>query len=201
MSTLRSAACTAALLGLVACAGAPPAPAQARAAPVGEAVPASFAVTGALPAAQLPAALVAFNARLKAGLADAAGSLRLQPERDQASRLLLDADRAFEAGSAQLKPELLLPLSEVAAATRGGAWVVHVIGHADRAEDRSLAERRATALVSYLAGQGLSGGRLRSEARSERDGAGHRLELVFAAIVEGRELRAWMPPEALAARR
>lgn len=200
---LRSAAAVA-VLGLAACAGAPPAP-VADDAEGADTLPAAFAVAGSVPPAQLPATLTAFDARLKAALADAAGRpsgiWRLQPERAHASRVILDADRAFEAGNAQLRPELLLPLSGIAEASRDGAWVIHVIGHADRAEDRSLAERRAASVASYLGRQGLSGGRLRAEARSEPDGGGHRLELVFSAIVEGRELRAWMPPTGLATKR
>lgn len=190
------------LIGLAACAGTPPTPVAVVPAREGAPLPsAAFQVAGSVPEAQLPAVLSAFNGQLKARLVDAAGIWRLQPERDSATRVVLVADRAFESGSAQLKAELLLPLSELALAVRGGAWVIHVIGHAERAEDLSLAERRAMAVASYLAGQGLPGGRLRAEARSDQPGAGHRIELVFAAIVEGRELRAWMPPEALAAKR
>ncbi|MDP3295131.1 MAG: hypothetical protein Q8M37_10405 [Nevskia sp.] len=216
---LIRASLAALLLGLAACAGSPPesapiVPAQ-DGAPVplagAEAPPEAYAVAGALPQAQLPAVLAAFNGAVKTTLGEASGIWRLQPERDRPTRVVLDAERAFETGSAQLRPELLLPLSEIATATRGGsgagagasagAWVIHVIGHAERAEDTSLTERRATAIAAYLAEQGVPGGRLRAETRSEKNGAGHRIELVFAAIVEGRELRAWMPPGTVAASR
>lgn len=210
--TLIRAGLAALLLGLAACAGAPQEAAPIVPAKDGAPVPVAaaespseaYAVAGALPQAQLPAVLAAFNGALKAKLGGVSGFWRLQPERDRPMRVVLDAERAFETGSAQLRPELLLPLSEIATATRGGgsasagasagAWVIHVIGHAERAEDASLSERRATAIAAYLAEQEVPGGRLRAETRSEKNGAGHRIELVFAAIVEGRELRAWMPP-------
>lgn len=205
----------ASLLGLAACAGSPPESAPIVPAKDGAPVPLAgadspseaYAVAGALPQAQLPAVLAAFNGALKAALGGASDIWRLQLERDRPTRVVLDAERAFETGSAQLRPELLLPLSEIATATRGGsgtaagAWVIHVIGHAERAEDASLTERRATAIASYLAEQEVPGGRLRAETRSEKNGAGHRIELVFAAIVEGRESRAWMPPGTVAASR
>lgn len=214
--TSMRAGLVALLIGLASCADtsstAPQVPAK-DAVPVpladAESPAEGYAVAGALPQAQYAATLAAFNGALKAVLGAPSASWRLQPERDRPTRVVLDADRAFEAGSSQLRPELLLPLSAIAAATRGGgnapgssgAWVVHVIGHAERSEDAGLAERRALAIASYLAGQDLPGGRLRAETRSDRSGDGHRIELVFAAIVEGRELRAWMPPGAVAAGR
>lgn len=212
--TSMRAGLVALLIGLASCADTsstvPQVPAK-DAAPVpladAESPAEGYAAAGALPQAQYAATVAAFNAGLKAALGAPSGSWRLQPERDRPTRVVLDADRAFEAGSSQLRPELLLPLSGIAAATRSGgtgsagAWVVHVIGHAERAEDAGLAERRALAIASYLAGQDLPGGRLRAETRSDRNGEGHRIELVFAAIVEGRELRAWMPPGAVAAGR
>ncbi|WP_295684388.1 OmpA family protein [uncultured Nevskia sp.] len=211
---LIRASLAALLLGLAACAGSPPESAPIVPAQDGAPVPLAgadspseaYAVAGALPPAQLAAVLTTFNAELKAKLGASSGSWRLVPERDRAMRVVFDADRAFETGSAQLRPELLLPLSELAKAARGGnasagPWVIHVIGHAERAEDASLSERRATAIASYLAEQDVPGGRLRAETRNEKNGAGHRIELVFAAIVAGRESRAWMPPEAVAASR
>lgn len=201
-------------LGLVGCAGSPSDTAPIVPAKDGAPVPLAgadspseaYAVAGALPPAQFPAVLAAFNGALKGTLGETSGIWRLQPERDRPTRVVLDAERAFETGSAQLRPELLLPLSEIAKAARGGnanagPWVIHVIGHVERAEDASLSERRATAIASYLAEQDVPGGRLRAETRSEKNGAGHRIELVFAAIVEGRESRAWMPPGTIAASR
>lgn len=212
--TLVRASLAALLLGLAACAGSPPETAPIVPAQDGAPVPLAgadspseaYAVAGALPPAQLPAVLAAFNGALKATLGETSGIWRLQPERDRPTRVVFDADRAFETGSAQLRPELLLPLSELAKAARAGnatagPWVIHVIGHAERAEDASLSERRATAIASYLAEQDVPGGRLRAETRSEKNGAGHRIELVFATIVQGRESRAWMPPGPIAASR
>ncbi len=211
---LSRASLAAFLLVLAGCAGSPPEPAPIVPAKDGAPVPLAgadspseaYAVAGALPQAQLAAVLATFNAELKATLGASSGSWRLVPERDRATRVVFDADRAFETGSAQLRPELLLPLSEIARAARGGnvsagPWVIHVIGHAERTEDLGLSERRATAIASYLAEQDVPGGRLRAETRSDKNGAGHRIELVFAAIVEGRESRAWMPPGPVAASR
>lgn len=161
----------------------------------------SFAVADAIPEAQLPLAIAAFDATLKANLAQLplSPAYRMLSGGGQPTRLILDADRAFEVGNAQLKPELLLPLADTVDASRvAGAWVVHVIGVASTADEADLAERRAASVLAYLGSKGVSGGRLRSETRR---GSTHSLELQFVPIVQGREARAWMAPESVTARR
>lgn len=196
------------LAGVVALAGcasqpatAPDAVAIAGPAPVATAqaplsFPTAFQTVGAISEAQSAAVISAFNAALAGKLAGCKAACKLLTAKDRPTRVLLDADLAFEVGSAQLRPELLLPLADAVVASRSaGAWVIHVIGHSDAEADAGLAERRATAVAAYLSGQGVAGGRLRAEGRAARDGATRRVELVFAPIIEGREVRAWMPPE------
>ncbi|MBA4286921.1 MAG: hypothetical protein C0434_15465 [Xanthomonadaceae bacterium] len=195
-------ASAAALLMLAGCA-ADPAGSAATDADRQSAAEAALAVpiAGAVPEAQLAAVIAGFDAALKAKLAalPLSPAYRLVSGGGQPSRLILDAERAFEVGNAQLKPEMLLPLADAVEASRvGGAWVVHVIGVAATRDDGDLAERRAASVRAYLAGKGLSGGRLRAESRS---GSGRSLELQFVPIVEGREARAWMAPAAISSAR
>jgi outer membrane protein OmpA-like peptidoglycan-associated protein len=193
-----AAAVAAGLLLLAGCASDPAPPAAAPGALSGG----PLAIADAIPEAQQVAVIAGFDAELKARLA----ALPLSPAYrlvssggSQPSRLILEPDRAFEFGSAQLKPELLLPLADTVEATGlGGAWVVHVIAIAATADEADLAERRSASVLAYLASQGLRGGRLRAETRS---GGAASLEVQFVPIIQGREARAWMPPESVAARR
>lgn len=161
----------------------------------------AFAVADAIPEPQLAAVIAAFDTRLKSQLAalPLSSAYRMVGGDGQPARLILDADRAFEVGNAQLIPELLLPLADTVEASRvAGAWVVHVIGVASTADEADLAERRAASVLAYLGSKGIAGGRLRSETRR---GAAHSLELQFVPIVQGREAQAWMAPASVTARR
>lgn len=197
----------AALLSLAGCMAEAPtsAPAVVPQAPVPVATSGAptlaFAVADAIPEAQLSAVIAGFDGTLKAKLAalPLSSAFRMVSGGGQPARLILDADRAFEVGNAQLKPELLLPLADTVDASRvAGAWVIHVIGVASTADEADLAERRAASVLAYLGGKGIAGGRLRSETRR---GSAHTLELQFVPIVQGREARAWMAPESVTARR
>lgn len=160
------------------------------AAPVEMAPPAVSAIPIAGEAATVTALDAALKQRL--GRLPLSDAYRRVGGDGQPPRLLIDADRAFEVGSAQLKPALLLPLAEAAAASRdSGAWVLHAIGRARDAAEADLAERRAASVIAYLGSQGIPGGRLRSETRS---GGVSQIELHFAPILDGHEARAWMPP-------
>ena len=186
------------LLALGGCASDPVVEA-APTAPAGAAL--AVAIADAVPPARLSAVIADFDAALKAKLAllPLSSAYRLVGGDGAPVRLLLDADRAFEVGNAQMKPELLLPLADVADVGRAtGAWVIHVIGTASTSDEAELAERRAASVLAYLASRGFSAGRLRSETRS---GRGHGVDLQFVPIVEGREAQAWMSPAALGARR
>lgn len=181
---------------------APPVAAVAATPPLPNAPVLAFAVADAIPEAQAAAVVADFDAALKAKLSalPLSSAYRVVSGGGQAARMILDADRAFEADNAQLKAELLLPLADAVAASRsGGAWVVHVIGRAPTAADSDLAERRAVSVLAYLGGQGVAGGRLRSETRS--GGSTRSLELLFVPIIQNREARAWMAPESAAAAR
>ena len=170
----------------------PPAPAVPAPVPV-LAVPAAERI----PAGQRSAAIAGLEAALKAAL-PSTDTLRLVAGTGQPPSLVIDADRAFEVDSGQLKPALLLPLADAAAASRaGGAWVLHVVGRAPAATDADLAERRAAAVRAYLGSRGIAEGRLRAEVRS---GPARRVEVHFSPVVQGSEAQAWMPPAAPAVR-
>jgi len=195
---IGAATALALLLALGGCASDPVVEA-APTAPAGAAL--AIAIADAVPPARLSAVIADFDAALKAKLAllPLSSAYRLVGGDGAPVRLLLDVDRAFEVGNAQMKPELLLPLADVADVGRAtGAWVIHVIGTASTSDEAELAERRAASVLAYLASRGFSAGRLRSETRS---GRGHGVDLHFVPIVEGREAQAWMPPAALGARR
>lgn len=195
MSAARSrpaAALLALLLSACAAVSAPvPPPARpVAAAPVAVLLPADKAI----PPAQQAGAIAALDAALKSRLSSLplSDAWRRIGGGVQPPRLVIEADRAFEAGTAQLRPALLLPLAEAAAASRvGGAWVLHAIGRAPTAAEADLAERRAASVIAYLGTQGIAASRLRAETRS---GTARQIELHFEPIVEGREAQAWMPP-------
>ena len=104
----------AALLAGCAAPAARPAPVPA----VAVAVPAvKVPAAAAIPAAQRAAAVAALDLDLKARLGRLPLSdalRRIAGDGVQPPQLRLDADRAFEVGSGQLKPALLLPLAEAA---------------------------------------------------------------------------------------
>lgn len=171
--------------------------AAAEAAMLGGSAP----VVGAIPLDQLGTRVDALQATLAQRLQAERGSgvIGVSRRADGAPRLLLDTAQSFEVGSAQLRAGMLLRLADCATAVTGaGAFVVHVIGLNEpgtRADGETLGERRAVAVLSYLRQRGLPASRLRAEGRAAADAAAaQRLELVFEPIVQGREVRAWMPP-------
>ena len=191
------------------CAGpAPQAPQPATPPPAAPAVPASIGtavVAGAIPADRVAAVLDALQADLAGRLKPDAGRgvIVVSRRADGAPRVTIDVAQSFEAGSAQMRAETLLRIAECATAAQTAAVVVHVIGSGEpaaTADGESLAERRAASVAAYLQERGLPASRVRAEGRVTRDrDAVRRLELVFEPIVEGREVRAWMPPTAPAA--
>lgn len=184
LTALLSACAATPVAAPVAAAQPAPAPVLAVALPVGVAIP---------PARQA-GAIAALDAAMKTRLSalPLSDAWRRIGGGGQPPRLVIEADRAFEAGSAQLRPALLLPLAETAAASRaGGAWVLHAVGRAPTAADADLAERRAASVIAYLGTQGIVASRLRAETRS---GTGRQIEVHLVPIVEGSEAQAWMPP-------
>lgn len=197
-----AAALVAASGGLLAGCASQPVPvavpdAAAEAAVLGGSAP----VVGAIPVDQVAIRVDALQANLAQRLPAERGSgvIGVSRRADGAPRLLLDTAQSFEVGSAQLRAGMLLRLADCATAVSGaGAFVVHVIGlnePGSKADGETLGERRAVAVLSYLRARGLPASRLRAEGRAAADAAAaQRLELVFEPIVQGREVRAWMPP-------
>ncbi len=201
-------AATAVAASLLGCAGEKPQVLRPVATPI--AAPAAPAVVsratpvaGAIPAGQASAAVDALNAELVRRLRPDANQAALRIARlpDGALRVILAADVTFEVDSAQMRAETLERIADCAAAAQApGAFVVHVLGEAAApgSDDVGLAERRASSVAAYLLSRGLAPSRVRIEGRRSGVPAGgvatRALELVFEPIVEGREVRAWMPP-------
>lgn len=84
----------------------------------------------------------------------------------------LDVDE-FDFDSAKLKPEMETALDDVAAriAASKGDETLSVVGHTDstgpEAYNQGLSERRAQAVVDYLAGQGVSSDRMTASGMGE----------------------------------
>lgn len=196
-------------LSAAACTGPAPPPPAAQPPPQPAAValppqplpPPSAPVVGAIPPAQVPAAVASLQTELARRLKPqtSSGAVAITRSPDGGAKLSFDALRAFEPGSAQLRPEMLTRLADCAAAIEAsGGFVVHLVGYGPDApapDIESLAERRATTAAAYLLSRGAAPGRVRAEGRVlQADDQAQRLELVFEPIVEGRELLAWMPP-------
>ena len=88
-------------------------------------------------------------------------------EEPVAATVLFDFDRSV------LRPGETPKLDELTAKLKGRAFDgVSVVGHADQIGtdpyNLRLSEQRADAVRTYLAGKGVDGGRIRTEARGER---------------------------------
>jgi len=200
-----SAAVTIGVSGCVGgCAGPSAQPAStATAAPTAPAtaVSTTVPVAGAITVAQSATAVDGLQSDLVRLLKPqtSAGVVGVSRRADGAPRVLLDVNQSFEVSSAQMRAETLLRIVDCAMAARtSGAFVVHVLGYGEPASSpdiESLAERRASSVASYLVANGVLASRVRNEGRITRDReAARRIELVFEPIIEGREVRAWMPP-------
>lgn len=118
--------------------------------------------------------------------------------KDRSIAITLPSDPVFDRGSAQFKPESLLPLQRLGVALRAcDDAVLNVLVYADGAGGRSLAERRAQVLAEYLARQDLPIARIRQEGRAGEGRAQHpsrRIEIVIKPIDSARPDAAWVAP-------
>jgi outer membrane protein OmpA-like peptidoglycan-associated protein len=156
------------------------------------------AADGEIAAAELPAYFSAQQKALRKALAPAvdAGLMRVGEGRDGSPRAVLDTNVAFDAGSAQLRPQALVPLTALAdTLQRDSASVLHVI--AFDSADKRLAERRAQSVQTVLVADGAGVTRVRAESRDAGPGShAHQIYFVFAPVLAGHAAQAWMPPAA-----
>ena len=93
---------------------------------------------------------------------------------DGSLKVAIASDVSFDLGSATLRPDAMDAYARIAAILRNyDKTVIHVVGHTDTSGtsdfNQGLSERRAAAVGSFLASQGVPGARLRQEGRGERE--------------------------------
>jgi outer membrane protein OmpA-like peptidoglycan-associated protein len=138
------------------------------------------------------------------------GELSTTTLSDGSLKVAIASDVSFDLGSATLRPDAMDAYGRVAAILKTyDKTVIHVVGHTDTSGaadyNQGLSERRATAVGSFLASQGVPGSRLREEGRGEREplirtgdnvkeARNRRVDIVIKPVVEGNEQAAWVPP-------
>ncbi len=138
--------------------------------------------------------------------------LQVQQLQDGTIKLDIPSEISFDFDSAEIKPAFRPSLNNVADVLRQyDRTVVHIIGHTDStgpdAYNQQLSQRRASATATYLANQGVSMDRLRTEGRGESQprasnatevgrAQNRRVEIFIKPIVEGQEQRAYQTPVA-----
>jgi len=102
------------------------------------------------------------------------GELSTTTLSDGSLKVAIASDVSFDLGSATLRPDAMDAYARIAAILRNyDKTVIHVVGHTDTSGtsdfNQGLSERRAAAVGSFLASQGVPGARLRQEGRGERE--------------------------------
>lgn len=120
------------------------------------------------------------------------------------------SDVSFDVNSAEIKFDARRTYEKVASVLKNYPQsIIHVVGHTDSdgtdQHNQGLSERRASAVASLLASNGVPSSRIRTEGRGEREpvasnstasgkSKNRRVDVVIKAIVEGREQDAERPP-------
>ncbi|MGD2082201.1 MAG: OmpA family protein [Chromatiales bacterium] len=132
-----------------------------------------------------------------------ANELEIQRMRDETLKLTLDSEVSFPYDSAEIKPAFRPTLDKLAdLLQKYNRTTVHIVGHTDSTGpeeyNRQLSERRAYAVLDYLAYRGVARQRLTAEGRGESDPrdtnateAGRqlnrRVEVFVRPVVEGQQ--------------
>jgi len=140
----------------------------------------------------------------------ARGELNTTTLSDGSLKVAIASDVSFDLGSATMRPGALDAYARVAAILKNyDKTVIHVVGHTDTSGandyNQGLSDRRAAAVGTYLASQGVPGARIREEGRGEREpvvrtadnikeARNRRVDIVIKPVVEGNEQAAWVPP-------
>jgi len=103
-----------------------------------------------------------------------ANELDIQRMRNDSLKLTLDSEVSFAFNSDDIKPSFRPTLDKLAALIRKyDRTTVHIVGHTDNvgsdAYNQQLSERRAYAVLDYLASYGIDPRRLTAEGRGESD--------------------------------
>lgn len=125
-------------------------------------------------------------------------------------RVGIASDVSFDVDSAEIKFNARQTYDKIAGVLKDyPASIIHVVGHTDSdgtdQHNQGLSERRASAVASLLASNGVPSSRLRTEGRGEREPIAsnstaegkrrnRRVDIVIKTVVEGREQDAERPP-------
>jgi outer membrane protein OmpA-like peptidoglycan-associated protein len=125
-------------------------------------------------------------------------------------RVDISSDASFDVDSAVIKYNARQTYVKIAGVLKTyPESIIHVVGHTDSdgtdQHNQGLSERRASAVASLLTGEGVSGSRIRTEGRGEREPVAsnstaegkrrnRRVDIVIKTVVEGREQDAERPP-------
>lgn len=140
----------------------------------------------------------------------ARGDLYITRIGTHALRVGIFGDHLFSEDSVKLSSAAKRTLSPIAEVFRQfEKTIVHIVGHTDSrgtaAYNQTLSERRAGAVASYLAKQGVSPARVMTWGRGESEpiasndtqagrARNRRVDIVIKPIIEGDEQKAFLPP-------
>jgi OOP family OmpA-OmpF porin len=123
---------------------------------------------------KLTGAAVAFALAALAGTAPTPLVVAPPPQPPVIEQISLSSDVLFAFDKAELKPEGMKKIDDIAGRLKGAnVQVVNAIGHADRIGpdkyNQQLSEKRAEAVKEYLAQKGVETSKVRSEGRGKSD--------------------------------
>jgi len=149
---------------------------------------------------------------LEAQLAEERRNNQIELERlkNNVLKVNLNSEVSFDFNKADIKPGFYGSLNKLASVVaKYNNTIVHIVGHTDdRGSDsynQQLSERRALAVKDYLAANGVTASRIRTEGRGESEpratnatpegrAMNRRVEIYLKPVVEGQESDAYQPP-------
>ncbi|MGH8460967.1 MAG: hypothetical protein ACRESS_05125 [Stenotrophobium sp.] len=139
------------------------------------------------------------TAQLLAAQTNASTPVQVEVASDGTLRISVSADGSFEANSGELRPAMLETYSLIAGVLcQYDKTVIHVVGvsGSDAVGEAlpSLSLRRAESAAAYLEAQGVSRARLRHDVAVAVAVQSSKLVLIVRPVIQGQEVRAWMPP-------
>ncbi len=170
------------------------------------------AVAGALTGAAVGNYMDKQQAELERKLAEERRQHEIEIQRinEETLKLNLSSEVTFDVNKAAIKTGFKGSLNKLANTLRDyDKTVVHIIGHTDStgpaSYNQQLSERRADAVKNYLASNGVSPDRIRTEGRGESEPAAsnataegrqmnRRVEIFLKPVIEGREAQAFESP-------
>ncbi len=150
---------------------------------------------------------------LEAQLAEEQRNNEIELERlkNNVLKVNLNSEVSFDFNKADIKPGFYGTLNKLASVVaKYDNTVIHIVGHTDSSGSDSynqqLSERRALSVKDYLAANGVSVSRIRTEGRGESEpratnatpegrAMNRRVEIYLKPVVEGQENEAYQPPQ------